>query len=372
MYKIIEVNSAKELKKFIDFPHELYKNDPNYVPALYTAEKDLLTTHPFHEHSELQAFLAIDSEENIVGRIAAINNKNHFVFNNAKDGFWGFFESINELEVAKTLFASVENWLKERGLCNMIGPVNPSTNESCGLLVDGFDSPPVVMMTYNPPYYVDLLAKVGLVKYTDLIAYDLRTKEANLRSMNLLESLKFRLERNGITFRNLDIKNIGKEIDTLIDVYNGAWDKNLGFVPMTGNEFKHMGKDMKLIADPDFCLVAEHKGTPIAFALAIPDINQIQKNIKKGRLFPFGVFKLLFGRKKINRLRVLALGVLEDHRKQGIEAVLYGHIIKKAIEKNIVGAEASWILEGNTMMNKAILDINGEPYKTYRLLVKDI
>lgn len=373
MKKIEAVTSPSMLALFIDFGYELYKDNSNYVPELFIAQRDLLTPgkHPFHEHSVVQCFLAFDNKK-IVGRIAAILNKNHNSFNNATDGFFGFFDCINDDETASLLFDAAEKWLKDKGANSMIGPVNLSTNETCALLIEGFDSPPVAMMTYNEPYYKELIEKQGFHKKTDLIAYDFTTESVDDRRLKIVEAIKERLAKRGIVFRGINLKKFKEETDKIRDIYNSAWDKNLGFVPMTENEFKYLAKDLKMILDKDFCMVAEHNGKMVGFSLAIPDVNQILRTIKKGRLFPTGIFKLLFKRKSINRLRIITLGVIEGYRKMGIETVFYTDIIKKVFQKGITGAEASWVLEDNYLMNKGIQDMNGRPYKKYRIFEKSI
>jgi GNAT superfamily N-acetyltransferase len=371
MKKVVQVNSKKELAAFIDFPHDLYKNDPNYVPELFIAQKDLLTTHPFHKHSSLQTFLAYDGDK-ITGRIAAILNNSHNEFNNANDGFFGFFDVINDEETAKLLFDAAAKWLKEKGVSTMIGPVNFSTNEACALLIEGFDSPPVVMMTYNFPYYATLIEKAGLAKKVDLIAWHWDDKSYDDKSVRLLDSLQERLKRNNITIRKINLKNFQQEADALRDVYNKAWDRNLGFVPMNNDEFNYLAKDLKMILDPDFCLVAEQDGKVVGFGLAVPDLNQVLKTIKRGRLLPTGIFKLLLNKGKIIGIRIMALGVIDGYRKMGIEACLYGTIIKEYRRKGFKYAEASWTLEHNDMINRAIAAINGNPYKKYRIYEKAI
>src|SRR6201985_274873 len=272
MKKIVQVQSKKELAAFIDFPHELYKNDPNYVPELFIAQRDLLTTHPFHKHSSLQTFLAYDGDK-IVGRIAAIYNTNHNQFNNVNDGFFGFFDCINDQEVSKLLFDTAIDWLKEKKAVKIIGPVNPSTNETCGLLIKGFDSPPMVMMTYNPPYYVDLLEKAGFKKQVDLLAWSWDKTSYSDKSVQLLDKMQERLKRSEVTIRKVNLKKFKEEAAALREVYNTAWDKNMGFFPMTNEEFDYTAKDLKMILDPDFCLLAEQHGKIVGFGVAIPDIN---------------------------------------------------------------------------------------------------
>lgn len=373
MIRIASVDSKKELGQFIDFPHELYRDDKNYVPELFIAQRDMLTPgkHPFHEHATVKLFLAY-SDERIVGRIAAIHNRNHNSFTGRSDGFFGFFDCVNDLPTAELLVAEASSWLKLQGADCLIGPVNFSTNEPCGLLVEGFDRPPMAMMTYNAPYYENLLVKTGLRKKTDLLAYELEVSNSNDRSIKLLDTLQARLKRQGITIRKVNLKNFKEEAVKIKEVYNSAWDKNLGFVPMTDKEFDYLANDLKLILDPNFCIVAEKDGKFVGFALGIPDINQILIKIKRGRLLPTGIFKLLFQKKNITRLRVLTLGVLEGYRKMGIEACLYGTIIKNTYGTKITGGECSWMLEDNYLMNHAIEQINAKLYKRYRLYEKEL
>ncbi|QRR03888.1 hypothetical protein [Dyadobacter sandarakinus] len=373
MKQIKPVNNSGDLKQFIDFPHDLYASDPNYVPELFIAQQDMLTPgkHPFHEHSEVKCFLAYDANR-IVGRIAAIYNRNHNQFVEANDGFFGFFDTINDQETVNLLLAEATKWLKEKGAENMIGPVNLSTNDTCGLLVDGFDSPPMAMMPYNAEYYQHLLENNGLTKKTDLLAYLLAEGNVSDRSVKLLDVIDKRLARTGIVVRKINLKDFKNEVIKIRNVYNSAWDKNLGFVPMTEKEFDYLAKDLKMIMDPDYCLVAEKDNQLVGFILGIPNINEILIKIKRGRLLPFGIFKLLFGKKNIRTVRVLTLGVVEGYRKMGIEASLYGHIIKNGTAKNVKAAECSWMLEDNYLMNHAIEQINGKLYKRYRLYEKHI
>lgn len=372
MIRIEPVTTKKQLATFIDFPHDLYVSDPNYVPELFIAQRDLLTPgkHPFHEHSSLQCFLAIDENNKVKGRIAAILNNNHNAFNKTNEGFFGFFDSVNNLSVSNALFSEAEKWLRAKRVDKMIGPVNPSTNETVGALVDGFDQPPVAMMTYNQRYYIDLFENYGFEKLVDLFAYYIATSTVNDRAVKLQDALMKRLEQKGITIRKINLKDFKNEVSKVRQIYNSAWDKNLGFVPATESEFNYLAKDLKMILDPDFCLIAEHNGKAIGFALAIPDVNQIQIKIKKGRLLPTGIFKLLLGLKKVDLVRVITLGVIEDYRRMGIEACFYAQIIKKAGEKKLRGGEASWVLEHNELMNKAMQNINGKVYKRYRVYQK--
>jgi GNAT superfamily N-acetyltransferase len=368
MVTIQPVEGKKQLAKFIDFPHDLYANDPNYVPELFLGQQDLLSPskHPFYKHSSAYR------DDTIVGRIAAIWNVNHNTFNNVQEGQFGFFDCINDQEVANQLFAVAQDWVRAKGGDKIVGPINLTTNDSCGLLVEGFDRPPMAMMTYNYPYYADLITGFGFQKQVDLRAYLVNKAGANQRSVLLLDKLEARLERSGIRLRLINLKDFHNEAAKIKAVYNKAWDKNIGFVPMTDEEFRYTAKDLKMIVDPKYCVVAEKGDELVGFAVGIPNINEILIKIKRGRLLPTGIFKLLFGMKKVKSLRVLMLGVLEEYRKLGIEACLYGHIIKNAEHSGIEEAECSWMLDHNYMMNHAIEQINADLYKRYRLFEKAV
>ncbi|MBA4144801.1 MAG: hypothetical protein C0523_03475 [Cytophaga sp.] len=371
MIRIEKVDSKSKLKAFIDFPHDLYKDDAHYVPELFIAQRDLLTPgkHPFHDHSIIELYLAY-KDDRLAGRIAAIWNRNHNTFNKTTDGFFGFFDTINDQEVAGTLLDKASEWVKQNGANTLIGPVNFSTNETCGLLIEGYDSAPFAMMTYNKPYYETLLNHYGLTRKVDLLAHQFAGDQADHKPVRMLDTLTRRLNQKGITIRSVRIKDFKEEVKRIHEVYNSAWDKNLGFVPMTAAEFEYLAKDLKLLIDTDFCLVAEHEGKIAGFALAIPNINEVLIRIKRGRLFPFGLFKLLFGLKKIKSVRIIALGVVDKYRKLGIEACFYASFILAYRKKRFTAAEASWVLENNTLMNNALMQMEAIPYKKYRIYEK--
>ncbi len=373
MIEIVPVKSSKQLAHFIDFPHDLYQGDKNYVPELFLGQRDLLSSdkHPFYKHSSAQPFLAY-KDGVLSGRIVAIWNTNHNAFVHASEGHFGFFDCINDQNVANALFDQVITWIKDKGGNRAVGPINLTTNDTCGLLVEGFDRPPMAMMTYNFPYYEDLITNYGFAKKEDLRAYYVSTERVSGRALDLMDRLEARLNRSGITLRQINLKDFKNEAEKIKAVYNKAWDKNLGFVPMTDEEFSHTAKDLKMIVNPQYAIIAEKDDKIIAFVLGVPDINQIQIKIKRGRLLPTGIFKLLFGRKKIDQVRVLMLGVLEPYRKLGIEACLYGKLIRNGKKSNLKGAECSWMLDSNYLMNNAIEQINGELYKRYRLFEKSV
>ena len=368
MLQITKVEGKKSLKAFIDLPHSLYKDNQYYVPELYVSQEELLNPqkHPFHKHSKVQLFLAYDDGK-LVGRIAAIRNNNHNNFNNTADAFFGFFETFEDYDVARYLLDAVVQWAKAEGLNKLIGPANFSTNETCGMLINAFDSPPIVMMTYNKPFYNDFVTKYGFIKQTDLYAYSVDPWQLSEKSIKLLDALEARLKTKGIIIREIDKSRYFQEAEQIKEVYNSSWNSNFGFVPMTDDEFKAMAKEMKMIYDPKFCYVAEKDSKLIGFSLSIPDINQILIRIKRGRLLPTGILKLLYYKNKCTHARVITLGVVEEYRKLGIESCFYARSILYARSKKYTMAEASWILEGNTMMNQALLNLKAVPYKTYRI-----
>lgn len=373
MVEIIEVKSKKQLTQFIDFPHELYKDDPNYVPMIFMEQEALLNPKksPFLKHSEAIYYLAVQNDK-IVGRIAAIKNNNHINFTGLKEGFFGFFDTINDYEVAKSMLDAATKWLKAHGLNKVLGPANFSTNETVGLLIENFEEPAFIMNTYNYPYYIDILEKFGFTKSTDLLCYEIITANTPNSIIEIGEKLEKRLAERGIVIRKINMKKFTEEINKFLPVYNASWAENTGFVPMTDAEVVQIGKDLKPVVDKDFIYFAEKDGKIIGVSLTIPNVNEIQINVKRGRLLPFGVFKILFGLKKIKSVRVLALGTLKEYRRLGIDVCFYAKCIKTAKEKGIVRAEASWILEHNAMMNRALEHINGKVYRKYRIYGKSI
>lgn len=370
MVEIIEVplNNKKLVKSFIDFPHELFKGDPNYVPEIFIGQKELMSPkkNPFFKHSKVQLFLAY-KDENIVGRIAAIRNNNYNNFSGEQAGFFGFFDVIEDYEVARMLLDKAIFWIKQEGLKKALGPTNFSSNDTMGILVEGFDRPPTIMMTYNKPYYPEFLDRYGFEKDMDLLAYWLPTSTASQRSILLAERLEERLNKRGITIRKVRLKDFKQEAALIKEVYNAAWEKNWGFVPATDEEFQHLAEGLKLIINPDFTYIAEHEGKPIGFSLSVPDINEILRGVKRGRLLPFGIFKLLYGKNRVKKVRIITLGVIPGYRKMGIEAIFYAWNIRSAQKYNLDGGEASWILENNALMNKGMEDLNAKVYKKYRM-----
>jgi GNAT superfamily N-acetyltransferase len=365
----IRALDASDTMPFIKAQWLFYKDDPNWVPPLIMDRKKLLNqkVNPFYKHAQLQMFLA-ERNGTVVGRIAAITNERHNELHQDTIGFFGFFECINDQSVANALFDAAKAWLRTKGKTAIRGPVNPSMNDETGLLVDGFDGPPVILMTYNPPYYQDLIKGAGLDKVKDLYAYMVYTEDwQNEKLARMSEIVK---ERNGVTFRNLNLKDkqqFQRDVETLRDIYNTAWEKNWGFVKMTNDEFDFLAADLKQIANPEYAFIAESHGKVAGFLLAVPDVNFCFRHNKSGGLLT-GVYHLLTKRKKIRLIRLIVLGVLPEFRRTGIDGALYTEIARRAKRDNLIGAEASWILEDNEMMNRGLTHtMKGQLYRTYRL-----
>lgn len=359
------VLNKKDWKAFVKFPYHHYKKDPNWVPPLLMDQKVLLNPqkHPFYEHAKTQFFLA-KKEGRIAGRIAAIIDDKHNEFHEEKTGFFGFFETAEDYEIAEKLLSSARMWVQKRGMKTFRGPVNPSQNEDCGLLIDAFDSPPVLMMTYNPPYYVDFIEKFGLKKAMNLYAYYIDDRSGPPdKLVRVAESVR---KRENLTVRPINMKDFNTEANKVWTIYNKAWSKNWGFVPMTEPEFKHLAKNLKQIIVPEIALMAEINENPIGFSLSLPDVNKALIHTN-GLLFPFGLIKLLWFSRKIDTIRIIIMGVIHEYQKRGIDAIFYLDTWRNAVKKGYWKGEMSWILENNEMMNRAARMLGGRIYKTYRI-----
>jgi GNAT superfamily N-acetyltransferase len=368
--EVSPVKSRKDLNDFIKLPWKIYRNDPQWVPPLISQQKAQLDKkkHPFFEHSIADFFIARRGKET-VGTIVAILNNRHNQVHQENVGFFGFFETINDYQVAEKLLDTVMDWAKAKKLDYIRGPENYSQNEIAGLLVDGFDTPPVILMAHNLPYYQEFIERYGFTKAMDLWAYCMDTNtQIPERVEKIVERIK---ERSSVTFRNINKKDFDNEIEKVKYVYNHAWEKNWGFVPATDHEIDHIAAELYQIVDPDIVFFAEVDGRPVGFSLAAPDINQALKKIN-GRLFPYGIFKLLYHSKKINRVRVIIMGVIPEYRNKGIDSVFYLDTYRKGVEKGYNWGEFSWILENNDPMNTALRNIGARVYKTYRIYEKKV
>jgi GNAT superfamily N-acetyltransferase len=299
----------------------------------------------------------------------AILNHAHNEFHNERAGFFGFFEVENDVETSTALLDAARAWLRARGAEVIRGPVNPSTNYECALLVEGFDFDPAVMMTYNPPYYAELLETYGMKKAMDLYAYDIA--ESYFIHSNKLQRVAERLrQKSNIRVRAVNMKDFKNEVAIVRQVYNDAWSRNWGFVPVSEEEFDHLAKDLKQIVDPRVAMIAEQQNEdgakPVAFFLAVPDINCALKKLN-GRLLPFGLLKLLWHSRKLSSIRVITMGVVRELQSIGIGAVFLDEIYRRAPAAGYITGEMSWVLENNVMMNRASDLIGGRRSKTYRI-----
>lgn len=366
---VVEVESSAQLKQFINYPAKLYKDDPNFVTPLVSERLEFFDKdkNPFYHSSATKLFLAMDNKE-VVGRIATCINFNHNEFHTEQTGFFGFFDCPDNYEIASTLLKVAMITIKKADMNTMRGPMNFSTNHECGFLIEGFDSPPTVMMTYNQPYLPRMAEKFGLKKAMDLIAFRLISNYAvPPRIQKVVDKLA---ARSKVTIRSLDMKDFDNEVRRINEIYNKAWEKNWGFVPMSEEEFFYTAKDLKQLIDPKIALICEHEGQPVAFCLAIPDINQALIHLK-GKLLPLGLLKLLWHTKvsnKIDGARIITIGVIPDFQKRGLEMLMFSTCYTNGRDNGYTWAELSWVLETNELMIRGIEQMGAKPYKRYRIV----
>ncbi len=376
---IKSVETTEDRKALLSFPWTVYKDDPFWVPPIFSERMHFTDPekNPFFQHAEAQFYLALRGEE-IVGTIAVFTNHRHNEYQNENIAFFGFFEVLEDYEAAEQLFKTAEAWAKEKGHTALRGPAQWSTNDECGLLVDGFDDRPRILMTYNPPYYVDYIEKLGYKYARDLWAYELGVKEFMDITGERLDKLTTRiLERKNITIRNLDMKKYADEVKKLKLLYNNAWSKNWGFIPMTDPEFDQLADELHSILDPDLVFLAEKDGKSVGFSLTLPDLCEPLRLAYPKPNIPewWTMAKLVWQwkiRRKVSWIRVFALGVIPEYRNLGIDALFYFKTAQAALKKGIKMAEMSWILDNNDLMNKPIIAMGGEVYKTYRYYEKDL
>jgi len=372
---IERVETSQDIEDFIRFPFKLYRGDPNWVPFLLSERRKFLDPkhNPFFDHAEVALWLARRNGQ-VVGTVASHIDHLHNQFHDEKTGMFGFFETVDDYSVAEVLLSTARDWVQERGMASLRGPLSFSQNHECGLLIDGFDGPPVVMMTYNPRYYPGLYERFGLTKAMDLYAYVADLEQFRGDPNNLPGKLRRVTEkakqRAGITTRPANMQDYDQEIQRAEWVYNQAWEKNWGFVPMTDAEIHKLAIDLKQVIDPNLAVIAEIDSQPVGVAVAIPDVNQVLKRLN-GRLFPIGWISALWYARKITGTRLMIMGVVKEQRGRGIESLLIFEALKAAIQQGYRSLEMSWILETNDMMNRIMLNV-GQPYgahiyRTYRI-----
>ncbi len=366
------VETSRDLKHFIDFPYRLHRRDPIWVPPLKHDVRGLLSRekNPFFDHAEADYFLA-ERNGTVEGRIAAISNKLHNETHDDKIGFFGFFECQDDPAIAQALFDAAGEWLSARGHDVMRGPASFSVNDECGLLVEGFDTPPTLMSPHNPPYYATLIEGAGFTTAKNMLMYCKGVPDGLTETPlpeRLSRALKIITNRQKITLRPLNMDDFDNEIELVKKVYNQAWEKNWGFIPMTDEEIDHLAQQFKPVIVPDLVPFVEKDGEVIGFGLALPDFNVVFRSNRSGRMFPTAL-KLLWQLKteRIHRLRILLLGIVPEFRGKGIDAVLYHWIWTKGHEHKMRWGEAGWILEDNAAMRQAAAKVGFEPYKTYSM-----
>jgi len=361
--EILEAKEGKSFREFMNLPFRLYRDDPNWVPPLIKDVRDQFSQkNPFFRHAEIIPFIAMQ-DGRVVGRIVAIRNDAHIDFTGERAGFFGFFECTDDPSVCRALTDSVKRWLKDQGLHIMRGPMNFSTNEECGLLIEGFDEPPMIMMPYNHPYYKDLLEGCGLKKAKDLFAYII---EIPRRLPEKIYRVSEVARKNGLLVRPIDMSRFHEELAVFKRIYNSAWQRNWGFVPMTDEEIEYMAERLRKIIIPELTLIAEYRDEPVGFMMILPDVNYVLKRLN-GRLLPFGMLKALWYSRRIRDVRLLLLGIKEGFRRRGVDALLFTEAFKYGTRRGYRRVEFSWILEDNHPVQNLIKMVGGRLYKRYRI-----
>lgn len=365
------VTSKKERKQFLKFPYAHYKNNEYWVAPLLMEQKKLIDQdkNPFYENGDIGMFI-IRQNGKICGRIAAIEDRRYNEYHDSKTGFFGFFECIDDQTVASLLIKAAAGWLKDRGLTKMLGPASPSMMDEIGILIDGFDEYPSILMPYHKRYYDRLLKTEGLKKEMDLYAFRITQENVAFDRMKRAgEIVKKRLP--GLKIREINLKKIDQEVQIVRDIFNKSWSENWGFIPLTENELSDLADDLKMILDPKFAHIAEVDGKPIAFSVALPDLNQALRHMN-GRLFPTGIFKLLWYKRKIDQVRTALMGVIPEYRGKGIDALLHLKAIENGRKEGVNSSELSWVLETNTNMIRVAERLGAHIEKTYRLYRKSL
>ncbi|ABL65133.1 hypothetical protein [Chlorobium phaeobacteroides] len=374
--EVRQVKSKKERKQFITFAWKIYRGDAElnkyWVPPVIADYMKTLDVEafPLYEHADLALFTAW-KDGVMAGTIAAIANRRHNEIHQDRVGFWGFFECVNDQDVADALFDAASGWLKTKGLTAMRGPVSPSMNDQCGMLVRGYDSSPVFLMLYNPPYYNELALRSGHHIGQELLAWYIDQKIIDIDRLRRI-ALHV-MKREGLSVRILNMKDFDNEIEKVRDIYNKAWEQNWGFVPMTRKEFDFLAKSLKPLANPHYIYFVEDSNKrTIGFSLSLPDINQALKHVNGNPFSPFGLVKYLWYSRKISMVRTITMGVLPEYRNKGIDSILNTQIADYGGKHGVFASEMSWILKSNEAMSKLAKVIGGKPYKEYVIYEKAI
>ncbi len=375
--EIERVHNQQQLQEFIRVAWQVYAHDPYWVPWLYFERLAFFDRrrNPFFEHAEADYFIA-RRDGRAVGAIAAILNHRHNEFHQENVAHFGAFEVLEDREAALALLNQACAWARQKGANKIIGPATLSTNDESGLLIEGFDAPPVMLMTYNPRYYIGFVEAAGFTKAMDLLAwdFDLPYMLANVPE-KIQKANAVARQAQQITLRPVNMRDWDREVARVKAIYNSAWEKNWGFVPFTEKEFQHLTSGLKAIVDPRILFLAEHEGEPIGFGLALPDVNEILHRLRPGpsRLSSYlAGARMALQKRSVRRMRVIILGVLEQYRTRGVGAMLYLEIVAAAVKAGYDRAEGSWILETNDNMNRPLAMLHGKVYKRYRMYEKNL
>lgn len=371
---IRSVRTKRELKRFIKVPFGLHRDHPLWVAPLIFERMEFLNRgkNPYFEHAEAEYFIA-ERDGELAGRITAQVDHRWDEYQGGSDAMFGFFETANDPEVAAALLAAATEWARRKGRGRIIGPMDFTTNDELGILIEGYERRPMILENWHPPHYQELIEANGFGKAMDVQMWELQfgnLKEGESFDPSIHAAAEKALRDEGVVIRNISMRNLPAEMRSFSEVYNEAWADNWGFVPATDAEIKFHAKILKQVLDEDWAYIAEKDGDPVGAALTLPDINQVMGRLN-GRLLPFGWLKFLLGRRKIDQLRVFALGVKHDYRHSGVAAGLYlKHLETAAAPGKIEGGEMGWILESNGPMNRAMEGMGGKVVKKYRLYEK--
>ncbi|MGB7328565.1 MAG: N-acetyltransferase [Rubripirellula sp.] len=370
--RVQPVTSRRDRKDFLQLERDLYRDDPNWVPPLWHEQKKLLgfAKHPFYDDADGQAFLARRGDE-VVGRVLAVVNHAHNKRYDEKRGFFGFFQCIDDESVAGELMSTATKWLADQGMTDVRGPVNPSLNYECGLLVDGFDSPPTFMITYNHAYYGRLLESTGFAKVQDLYSYDAHMDQLEDLDPKLLFVINEATRRFKVACRPINRKNFTKDVRSFLEIYNLSLQQTWGYVPMSEAEISVQSAGLKHLIVPELTSIAEIDGKAVGAGFGLLDYNQVIKKID-GKLLPFGWLTLLRGKKSIDRLRLISTNVLPEYQKWGLGLVTLARILPDAIKNGIQIGEFSWVLESNSLSRGTIERGGAKRTKVHRLYDKTI
>jgi hypothetical protein len=368
------VRTRRELKRFVKVPFRLHRDHPQWVAPLVFERMEFLNRgkNPYFEHAEAEYFLA-ERDGEPVGRISAQVDRRWDEFQGGSDAMFGFFESEDDPETVGALLDAATEWARGKGRKRILGPMDFTTNDEVGILIEGFERRPMILEPWHPPYYGAQIEAHGFGKAMDVQMWEAQfgeLKDGERFDPAIHAAAEKALKEEGVVIRNMRKRDMADEVRRFMDVYNEAWGSNWGFVPITDAEVEFQAKNLKQVIDEDWSFMAEKGGEPVGAALTLPDINQVTAKLN-GRLLPFGWLRFLLGKRKIDQLRVFALGVKHDYRHTGVAAGLYLKHLETASKPGAIkGGDMGWILETNGPMNRAMEGMGGKVVKRYRIYEK--